>query len=338
MPPKASNANSSTVNAAGQPKRKRTRNRNRNRNTAKTLDLSSSDDSSSSEEETKTVSSLWKRRGLVFKRLILSLVIPGTIKTSKAQGKVAAVASSAQAVTGKSLEEAESSSESEEESDSSSSSSSSFLSSSSASSSRRPPNRHAQRAQQAQAANGYAPTNPFQDSETATQSRRQRSPSPTRPASPPHLLASFTPEAEPPFPGRVAGKPILWGLVRGDAAGGSSDTSEEKRKEHEEAEEQAYLAFRSHYMGRLISRFGSSLDAIRQKEGSDLKEDRLRVLIRSVADGSDAFTTSGLLGSKDGGIWGTKRGRGERELVNEGLKRLPKDAEADGVDEDVEMA
>lgn len=120
---------------------------------------------------------------------------------------------------------------------------------------------------------------------------------------------------------RALGKPILWGHLPGD--GSVEDPALEQDKQAAEAE---YARFRQHYVSRLVSRFGGSLDQIRTKEGSDLSENRLQVLIRSIADGSDAFS------SKRGtGIWGTSDARGgEREAVLDAMGvQEPNDPEPD---------
>lgn len=124
---------------------------------------------------------------------------------------------------------------------------------------------------------------------------------------------------------KAFGKPILWGLLPSDLED-EGGLSEEVRRELE-AGRAEYGRFREHYVSRLIDRFGEQLDEIRKKEGSDLKESRLQVLISSIANGADTFTSthpeinnSGAT-TKEGNIWETKDGAlGEREMVLEGLE------------------
>ena len=168
---------------------------------------------------------------------------------------------------------------------------------------------------------------------------RKRPRTPPREASPPFIQfgpsesAAFAPpSASTSY--RAIGKPILWGLIASD----SDITPTEQEKVLEERQRAHYAKFREHYVSRLIDRFGGSLDEIRRKEGEDLKESRLAVLIRAIADGSDAFT------SKDGqGIWRVGSGKegtsgGERELVLEGLGFDNQEAQGAREDGDAEMA
>jgi hypothetical protein len=93
-------------------------------------------------------------------------------------------------------------------------------------------------------------------------------------------------------------------------------------QQEKQAAEAEYARFREHYVSRLISRFGGSLDQIRTKEGNDLSESRLQVLIRSIADGSDAFSSK-----NGGGIWKQSSGQaGERETVLEALDVAQRDS------------
>ena len=145
----------------------------------------------------------------------------------------------------------------------------------------------------------------------APASGRPRAPSPTRPPSPP--LIQFGLSADDAKYARALGKPILWGHLPSDSTSNLPvDPAIEREQQAAEAD---YARFREHYVSRLISRFGGSLDQIRTKEGNDLSESRLQVLIRSIADGSDAFS------SKRGtGIWRATNGQaGERETVLEAL-------------------
>ena len=160
-------------------------------------------------------------------------------------------------------------------------------------------------------------------------SSRKRVRTPPREPSPPYLqfgsseMNSFTPPtASTSY--RAIGKPILWGLLPHDLD--STPTQQEAILEQRQRER--YAKFRQHYVSRLIDRFGGALDDIRKKEGQDLKESRLAVLIKAVADGSDAFT------SKDGtGIWKVDGGKefGEKEIV---LEAIPddKDGEEENID------
>lgn len=109
---------------------------------------------------------------------------------------------------------------------------------------------------------------------------------------------------------RALGKPILWGHLPSDVA------EDPNLQQEQQAAEAEYAKFREHYVSRLISRFGGSLDQIRQKEGNDLSESRLQVLIRSIADGSDAFSSR-----RANGIWKeTGAAGGEREMVLDALE------------------
>lgn len=159
----------------------------------------------------------------------------------------------------------------------------------------------------------------------------------TRPNDPPYI--QFGADADAAYNIRAFGKPILWGLLPGDTLSTSSglfndenhgegegDDGDDRMKAIREQErqkaEERYLKFREDYVSKMISRFGSSLDQIRVKEGETMKESRLKVLIDSIALGADTFT------SRNGqGIWRVDEriegeAIGDREVALEGLDVL----------------
>merc|ERR1711939_1087874 len=119
-----------------------------------------------------------------------------------------------------------------------------------------------------------------EDTEDASNRRPalQRRPSPTREASPPFI--QFGPDADMLQNQKAFGNPILWGLLPSDVQ--AESTLAPEAKEELERAKAKYGRFREHYVSRLIDRFGEELDGIRKKEGSDLKESRLKVLISSI--------------------------------------------------------
>lgn len=202
---------------------------------------------------------------------------------------------------------------------SSSSSSSSFLTTSSDEEDERiqQPRSGRQSAAVANANGNDSIATPF--SFDAPASGRPRAPSPTRPPSPP--LIQFGLSADDAKYARALGKPILWGHLPSDST--SSLPVDPAIEKEQQAAEADYARFREHYVSRLISRFGGSLDQIRTKEGNDLSESRLQVLIRSIADGSDAFSSR-----RGTGIWRAANGQaGERETVLETLDLVEKDTQ-----------
>lgn len=167
---------------------------------------------------------------------------------------------------------------------------------------------------------------------------RAKRPEMTKPSDPPYI--QFGADADLAHNARAFGKPILWGLLPGDTPAASTsasvfdDETDERSKAIIEAEkakaEERYLKFRDDYVSKMISRFGGSLDAIRQKEADTMKESRLQVLIQSIAGGADTFT------SRDGqGIWKTNEKRGEREVVLEGLELQGEQVQEEGHDSDM---
>lgn len=171
---------------------------------------------------------------------------------------------------------------------------------------------------------------------------RGKRPEMTRPSDPPFV--QFGADADLAYNVRAFGKPILWGLLPGDVPPSSSDAGgaslfandneegggekDERSKAMIEQERQKaserYSRFREDYVSKMISRFGGSLDMIRQREGDTIMKsgNRLKVLIESIADGSELFS------SVDGeGIWKVDEAKesgkkGEREVVLEGLEVL----------------
>ena len=82
-------------------------------------------------------------------------------------------------------------------------------------------------------------------------------------------------------------------------------------------EDEAYAKWRAYYVSRMVARFGGSLDDIRKKEGKDLSNNRLEMLISSIAGGADHFTST-----NGQGVWKTSDGKaGEREIGLEALER-----------------
>ncbi|KAK9897982.1 hypothetical protein P389DRAFT_210347 [Cystobasidium minutum MCA 4210] len=337
MPPKATtannaSANASTLNANGQPKRKRTRGRGgRGRGgrgkKAESSDESSSDSSSSSDEESsdddeEPVASTSK------------------IATGTSQAKSASALAVSANGKGKASASSEEDSDDDGNSSDSSSSSSSFLTTSDEEEDMPAPRNTRGQGTQGSAADG-ASTYSQQHSGTAGQedSSRGKRPEMTKPNDPPYI--QFGADADLAHNVRAFGKPILWGLLPGDVPSTSTsasvfdnDETDERSKAIIEAEkakaEERYLKFRDDYVSKMISRFGGSLDVIRQKEADTMKESRLQVLIQSIAGGADTFT------SRDGqGIWKTNEKRGEREVVLEGLDMQAVPPLIAGMDEDV---
>ncbi|KAH8930005.1 hypothetical protein BT69DRAFT_1113916 [Atractiella rhizophila] len=129
------------------------------------------------------------------------------------------------------------------------------------------------------------------------------------------------------IPKESDGRPILWGFVNGDTDVGADAGKDQKGKEKENEE-----AFKKWYLDAVVSAFSDEIATLQEEK--NLSSQKLNHVVDALASGAALWTHNDEDDKKSSLFKKKEEGRGDREIVLEGIGSS-RNGNADG---DVEMA